>query len=363
MLTTIDTLKFALNAERLQDAALPLSHYIHNKDSEGGETYKLKDAARPIGITSITMHPRPGKLVCELSAKILCDGYLQGITRHTIEQAIENLIYWGALPLSSSDIIERAQVLKCDAVNSVYIPDLGLHGKMVVDALSIAKLNSNYEATAYRRERQNIGLAFNGKFKSYKARQIHYYKYIELARSNANNREFFKQCQHPAAILKDAANMWRVETNSTDLKHIRERFNIGHGGPILLTELLASSQRLNYDMLQLITQPQKANTLFTLFDTFSPERFGWNDLITQIGIRGILQHVDYQDTKQLQAFMRAYFNTEAAYIKAWYGRTEKGKYTPGMRDWVSMLQREQVEKNMPAGAGAILESIKKQLAA
>ena len=157
--------------------------------------------------------------------------------------------------------------------------------------------------------------------------------------------------------------MWRVETNSTDLKRIRERFNIGHGGPVLLTELLASSQRLNYEMLQLITQPQKANTLFTLFDTFSPEQFGWNDLVTQIGIRGILQHVDHKNTKQLQAFMRAYCSSESAFVKAWYGRTKKGKYYPGMRDWVNMLQREQVEKNMPAGGAAILESIKKQLAA
>lgn len=359
MLTTIDTLKFALNVERLQDAALPLTHYIHSKDSEGGETYKLKDAARPIGITSITMHPRPGKLVCELSAKILCDGYLQGITRHTIEQAVETLVQWGALPLSSAEILERACVLKCDAVNSVYLPELQRHGKMVVDTLSIAKLNERYHTTPYRRERQNIGIVFAGDFKSYKARQIHYHKYIELARSNNHNREFFKQCQHPAAILKEAANMWRVETNSTDLKRIRERFNIGHGGPVLLTELLASSQRLNYEMLQLITQPQKANTLFTLFDTFSPERYGWHDLVEQIGIRGILQHVDYRDIKQLQAFMRAYFKTEKAFEANWYPRNGK----PGMRDYVSMLQREQVEKSIPKGGAAILESIKQQLSA
>lgn len=359
MLTTIDTLKFAFHADKLHLAALPLSHYLHTKDSEGGESYKLKDIARPVGITGVLFQPSTGKVTCELSAKILCDGYLQGITHNTIEQAVDSLINWAALPVSTAEVIERAHVLKCDAVNAVNLPELQRHAKMVVDTLSIAKVNENYHATAYRRERQNIGIVFNGTYKSYKARQIHYHKYIELARSNKHNREFFKNCQHPAAILKQAATMWRVETNSTDLKRIRERFGIAHGGPVLLTELLASSQRLNFDMLQLITQPHKPNTLFTLFDTFSPERFGWHDLITQVGIRGILNHVDHKDTKQLQAFIRAYCNTEAAYKAAWYGRPG---YI-GMRDWVSMLQREQVQKTMPEGGGAILESIKKQLAA
>lgn len=363
MLTTIDTLKFAFPAHIMRAGSLPLTHYLHTKDSEGGERYKLKDRARPVGITSVLYNPDAGQVTCEVSGKILRDEYLQGISAHTIEQAMESLIDWAALPVTSADLIFHAQVFKCDAVNSVYLPELQQHPKSVVDTLTIAKLNDNYNTAPHRRANQNIGIEFNGKFKSYKARQIHYYKHVELSRNNAHNREFFKSCQHPAAILESAANMWRVETNSTDLKHIRERFNIMQGGPVMLTELLASQQRLNYDMLQLITQPHKVNTLFTLYNEFSPELFGWNDLVTQIGIRGILQHVDYQDTKQLQAFMRAYFKTDKAFEARWIGRTEKGKYYPGMRDYLQAMQQQQVKDNLPAGGAAILESIKNQLAA
>jgi hypothetical protein len=192
---TIDSLKmqFPLDCIRGFDSSPDI--YTETTNSRGLHKYGCTRYAPGFGGNkkdSAVIDVSAKQITFNLSAKILADSYLQGITTDTIEQAVSRALSISRIDADPCIIIESSKVLSMDITNNLWLPYPNNHKQHieVIDTLQAAKMNQRFSAVPYR-ERGNIGLVYNGQHKSEKNRQIFYYKQIEMGKQNKSNRAFF----------------------------------------------------------------------------------------------------------------------------------------------------------------------------
>jgi hypothetical protein len=350
---TIDSVKLQFPADCLH--GFRSDGYTCETNSRGKNQYIFDNKAPGLKGAKVDMSQQ--HVTLELSAKILADQYMQGISLTTIEQAVTRALSISGLDADPGEVIGAARVLSMDTTRNLWVPDdMNRATNMeVIDSLHAAKYNQRFNAIPYRAA-QNMGLVYQGLQKAKKNRLIFYYKPIEMGRHNKANREFFATCTNPGKVYADMQNKLRCEQNHTDFASIRERLKVSTNS---LMHVLCSDARPNFDMFLKVIGPDPAPVL-SLFNEYPPDKYTWKEVLEMEGLKHILNIVQ-GDQQLLRAMVKRYHRTESAFTAAWSGRIIKGM--KGRQGGLSKLLQQAKAKELEGRPLQIIESIKQQLSA
>lgn len=199
-----------------------------------------KSKSLPIGVSRLNYKPGASYQV-EFSAKVLGQDYLDGI----------NINNWFRFADALSDVMkvdvnrmwdENPRVLKCDTTDNIPMTLLDCTKRDVCYSLRDAKMNDRFTTKKYE-SRKKLGVEFHGD-QDEKNRIIVYDKHLDLLKRA--NRDFMRSLPDPGKMLKDAEGVIRFETNHTDFRNIRKRFNVED---TTLQSVLSSQAKVNHDFL------------------------------------------------------------------------------------------------------------------
>lgn len=251
--------------------------FIHNQKQQQGITKSdvLSADNLDYGISRIAIDNKANNVTFEVSAKALKNDYSAGINLNTFEHLIDNINKKQVINLSADVIYNKGSLLKCDVTDNVRIE---YNGKDFYTDIATIPLPNKYEITNYNR-RNNKGVVFAGKQKSFKERLILYDKMIEL-NSNKKGRDFLHSIDSNK-VYNDFKGTIRTETNFTQLRKIREYI-----GSNQLIDVLSSDAKVNHDVFKKITKQADTEVLY-LFDRY--EGMKLKDIINRVGIEGIIK--------------------------------------------------------------------------
>jgi hypothetical protein len=324
-------------------------------NSRGKNQYIFDDKAP--GLSSAKIDMAQNQITLQLSAKILADQYMEGISLNTVEQAVTRALSIAGIDADPGEVIGAARVLSLDTTRNLWVPDdisPATHME-VIDSLHAAKYNQRFMVIPYRRAK-NMGVEYRGTQET-KNRAIFYYKPIEMSeRRKKANREFFATCTNPGKVWNDMQNKLRCEVNHTDFASIRERLKVPTNS---LMHVLNSDARPNFDMFLKITGPDPAPVL-SLFNEYPPEQYTWKEVLEMEGLKHILNIVQ-GDKELLRAMLKRYTRSESDFTAKWSGRKKDGM--TGRQGGLSKLLKQAKAKQLEGRPLQIIEAIKQQLSA
>ena len=325
-MTRIDSYHLELHKSHVQFMDLDLM--IETSKSNGMHSHQISN---PIpGIKSILVDHNNELVKIQGSAKILTDGYLQGISVNTFENWIERINQMGIIDLDPSKVYENGLFHSIDTTHNVPMGgNWNIQRRVFQRNIEtiLSKQNPRFEPHIYN-SKTNKGIEFRGGQKTSKNRLIFYGKEIELNRPK--NREFFKACANPMNVLAQCSNLLRVESNNTSHKDIKDRFGVQS---LNVREILNSTQMPTLLMLDKITIPGKANQLSILFESHLGDDI--KEIAMLYGFENIIRTANYHEPT-IKAFVKMY-TTDSMFRWWWYGGKDS---TMSIRELIHKTQEK-----------------------
>lgn len=325
-MTRIDS--YHLEMQRSNVGFIDLDAMVETSKSNGMHSHQINN---PIpGIKSILVDHNNELVKIQGSAKILTDSYLQGISVNTFENWIERINEMGIIDLNPSQVYENGLFHSIDTTHNVPMGgnwNIQNNWEYIQNSILVSKQNPRFEPHIYN-SKTNKGIEFRGGQSTSKNRLIFYGKEIELNRPK--NREFFKACSNPMAVLNQSINLLRVESNNTSHKDIKERFGVN---TMRVRDILNSSKMPTLDMLNKITIPGKANQLSILFE--SNANADIKEIAMIYGFENIIRDANYH-IPTIKAFVKMY-TTNSMFKHWWYGGKQS---TMSIRELIHKTQQK-----------------------
>jgi hypothetical protein len=303
----LDSVKLAFPVEVLslkRESAFGVSRKFNPEGEEVSASFKL-DVSRfrsdeLIGLKTVELIGERG--VIEFSAKVLRERYHELISIGNIEEVIACVNGVGAFTLDANRFLDQAEVCRFDCTTDLHVT--GDVGDYLQSLRVYGALLWNWETTPYKR----TGFVFKKKVSSYHERVLFYDKYTEVIKDK------YREVLNPDRF----ENVIRVETNHTDLKHIRKRFNL-NSGAVRLMEVLASKENVN---LKLFTSIVDSPDIVEARKRFDLLRSGGEQLKyieKRKGMEGIIRDCNY-DMLLIRLFLRS---TVKGSINRYYNRYQE----------------------------------------
>jgi hypothetical protein len=251
-----------------------------------------------IGVKSIIIDHLNQKAVVEVSAKCLKDQYFNSININTIDRVLDAVTSTGALKIKKNDVLDHAEIYKADITSNV---KLEYTNNQILDSLLLLKTNSKYQVDQYR-QRGNKGIVFNNKARTFKERLIAYHKSTEIVK----DKELREQPYY-GKIQKDFTNVWRFEQNTTQLKKIRERFNVSDNR---LMSVLLSEVNPNLFLFNKVLKTDIQLDLFSEYETLGK----FQDLRYRLGDETIIERCNY-DIQIIEGLLQKWFKSRDKILK------------------------------------------------
>lgn len=251
---------------------------------------RLKGERSVLGLKSIEINKKLGKIVLETSAKILHEKYYDLININNIEQVVSNINQTGLIELDTNEFIETANVLRTDFTNNLRVTkDIQ---KYLID-LEVFAQNAKYKVEPYK-----TGIAISAKAKSNNERLILYDKEQELYKGK-ENRELMNYVKP-----EQFRGVLRVEGNYRKFSNIRTAFSLQSKEPIKLLRLLESKENVNYKMFDKVfdtSLPQTVEGLTLMEMTNSNRKL--REINKQIADERVLELCKY-DMELVRKFVK-----------------------------------------------------------
>ena len=325
-MTRIDS--YHLEMQRSNVGFIDLDAMVETSKSNGMHSHQINN---PIpGIKSILVDHNNELVKIQGSAKILTDDYLQGISLNTFDYWIDCINEMGIIDLDPNKVYENGLFHSIDTTHNVPMGtnwNILNNWEYIQNSILVSKQNPRFEPHIYN-SKTNKGIEFRGGQKTSKNRLIFYGKEIELNRPK--NREFFKACSNPMAVLNQSINLLRVESNNTSHKDIKERFGVN---TMRVRDILNSSKMPTLDMLNKITIPGKANQLSILFE--SNANADIKEIAMIYGFENIIRDANYH-IPTIKAFVKMY-TTNSMFKHWWYGGKQS---TMSIRELIHKTQEK-----------------------
>ena len=307
---------------------IDLDAMVETSKSNGMHSHQINN---PIpGIKSILVDHNNELVKIQGSAKILTDDYFQGISLNTFDYWIDCINEMGIIDLDPNKVYENGLFHSIDTTHNVPMGgnwNILNNWEYIQNSILVSKQNPRFEPHIYN-SKTNKGIEFRGGQTTSKNRLIFYGKEIELNRPK--NREFFKACSNPMAVLNQSINLLRVESNNTSHKDIKERFGVN---TMRVRDILNSSKMPTLDMLNKITIPGKANQLSILFE--SNANADIKEIAMIYGFENIIRDANYH-IPTIKAFVKMY-TTNSMFKHWWYGGKQS---TMSIRELIHKTQEK-----------------------
>jgi hypothetical protein len=237
----------------------------------------------------------------QISAKILGNSYLDGITSNNIEGVFDTIRKYGYIDFDTNEVIENSDVRRVDVFKNMKV------GENVGDYIDSVKYLMNNSMIEKSNKWGSESVVLRRNVKSYNERIICYDKHTELLRGK--NKSFLNQFDK-SKILGGSMGVMRVETNNTGkgvFQKIRERFNTETNK---LSEILESEENVVWNIYnrmkgadtQQIIKPNKTNEWMKL-----DLKTTWNEQLIDTGYRSIVMMLkgDYELCK---SYVQSHYN-------------------------------------------------------
>ncbi len=234
----IDSIKIRFPIEYLNDFKTNAFDTIQTDSMQFPETkiqYKLT-AKKPLGMKDIVLNQTQGYATLEMSAKILKENYFKLINRNTIENVFENVNASGLIQLDSKNVIENADVLRCDVTTDLHTKDIKQH----LRSLSVFRLNRKYECKMFP---SSIVFNRNVTTKGLKEYQTFYCKETDMKKKDAELLKYVS--------IGKAKNVLRCESRYANFQQLRTAFETTD---LSLLSILQSEANPNLKLFNRITQ-------------------------------------------------------------------------------------------------------------
>jgi antitoxin component HigA of HigAB toxin-antitoxin module len=255
----------------------------------------------------------------------------------------------GIIDLNPSQVYENGLFHSLDTTHNVPMGgnwNIQNNWEYIQNSILVSKQNPRFEPHIYN-SKTNKGIEFRGGQTTSKNRLIFYGKEIELNRPK--NREFFKACSNPMAVLNQSINLLRVESNNTSHKDIKERFGVN---TMRVRDILNSKKMPTLDMLNKITIPGKANQLSILFE--SNTNADIKEIAMIYGFENIIRDANYH-IPTIKAFVKMY-TTNSMFKHWWYGGKQS---TMSIRELIHKTQEK--DFGVSNQNNAVMEHIKNSI--
>lgn len=237
-----------------------------------------------IGLKTVKLIGERGEI--EFSAKVLRERYHELISIGNIEEVIACINGIGIIFLDANGFLDQAEVCRLDCTTDLHVT--GEVGDYLQSLRVYGALHSKYEATPYKR----TGFVFKKKVSSYKERVLFYDKFTEVMRDK------YRDVLMPE-MFRDRI---RVETNHTDLKHIRERFSVNKK-EVCLMDVLRSKENVNLNLFTSIVDSPDIAEAKKRFDLLRSEGEPLRSIEKRKGMEGIIRDCSY-DMELVRLFLR-----------------------------------------------------------
>lgn len=208
-----------------------------------------------LGLKSITHNLITKELILEGSAKALQDQYFDLINENTVERLFRAYNDTGCITLDIPRAIDHSELLRFDTTQNLVLPDPGIS---YVNSLNHVRLDVRYNVEPYKKK-DNTGIVFMGKQKSFKERQVFYDKLLDVRK----DKDLIKAVGL-STLEKQFTGVLRVESNFTQLRKIREYC----GGSSNLLHVLRSKANPNHSIFKKITNRYTSLSLFEDYEGY-----------------------------------------------------------------------------------------------
>lgn len=292
-MTTLDTIKIQIPKELVGNFRGEIFEKTQKGDFLGGNEVvicKAKHDYLPSGISQI-QYKEGGEWQVTMSAKILGDDYLQGISVNTYPQAIEKLTQ--IIEVNPTQLWDNnPKILVCDSTNNIPLDALGGTQLEVCQSLMASKSNDRFINRFYHSTKK-LGVEFAGT-QLEKNRLICYSKNLDLLKSA--NKKFMAGVKNPLRLIHESSKQIRVEVNHTSFGAIRQRFGVFEN---TLQGVLLSNKPVNHDFLCKVTKP--TNQLDIFDDIQTSGLMGW-EYIQVKGLEWIIKECGGDHVKSKEVF-------------------------------------------------------------
>lgn len=237
-----------------------------------------------IGLKSVKLIGGRGEI--EFSAKVLRERYPELIGIDNIEEVISRMNGIGIFTLDANRFLDQAEVCRFDCTTDLHVT--GEVGDYLQSLKVYGALLWNWEATPYKR----TGFVFRKKVSSYHERVLFYDKLAEVMKD-----------KHRSVFNPDRfADVIRVETKHTDLKHIRKRFNL-NSGEVRLMEVLMSKEKVNLKLFTSIVDSPDIPGARERYNSLRSEGEKLSSIEKRKGMEGIIRDCNC-DMALVRMFLR-----------------------------------------------------------
>ena len=240
--------------------------------------YKLT-AKKPLGMKDIVLNQTQGYATLEMSAKILKENYFKLINGNTIENVFENVNASGLIQLDVNNVIETADVLRCDVTTDLHTKDIKQH----LRSLSVFRLNQKYECKMFP---SSIAFNRNVATKGLKEYQTFYCKETDMRRKDAELLKYVS--------IDEAKNVLRCESRYANFQQLR---TAAETTDLSLLSILQSEANPNLKLFNRITQDIEVSD-YTNIQNFKQlidmkQTFKHRDIQKEIAMFSILKMCNY----------------------------------------------------------------------
>lgn len=264
--------------------------FLEQKNSISGKLVTDKQSmlkSNLNGLKSIMIDNLNETTHLEMSAKILGSKYFEGINQNTVVEALHNVNKSGAIDLNIVNVLDTAQILRCDITDNIK-PDI-TDKDLFYGTLASLPINKKYHVDRYQ-TKNNQGVVWHGTQKTVRDRIIFYNKQKDILRD-----KILRQQPYANNLYKQFDNVVRVESNHSKFKDLNKLF-----GTRKLNDALLSDKKVNHDIFARITN--KTNDIdLRLFQYFEGMKF--NEIVKFLGHKGIIELCNY-DWSTIDLFLR-----------------------------------------------------------
>lgn len=226
---SFDTIKVGFDGEILKDFNKKFFNIESKNYTDSNNRTIIFTSHKKLGLGINKIKLSESKSELQISAKILKEKYLDGISYHTIERVIDEINKSGIIKLDLIEFVNNAIVHRLDVTNNY---DCDNVKRSLVD-LAYLGANKNFKTDTYK-----TGLVFQSKNKTDNTRLIIYQKYEDLKRKTVENNMMKNYID-----IETTKNKLRFELNLRKYEAIRRafgfRFPVKKSGNIIKNDLEA----------------------------------------------------------------------------------------------------------------------------
>ena len=312
----LDTIRIKMQLENLDfNKSLYNTQMLVSPDGETRTKFVL--AKHPLGLNGIELLPETNEAIVSISAKILKEQYLDGVSVNTLGRVHRELKPYINHTLAE---LEDSCVLRTDITENLYF-DTCRDKEFAIQSLKLGKSNTGFKVDDFTDKKESI--IFTGRQTSYKNRQIYYNKEKELML--AHNKEI-RQC---LGKWDKIDKILRVEQNVTSLDKLRQaigknkvntqlvsNFNKSGVNSVKLSEMLTSKQKPLLERHRIIMKYANQVSIFDEYDD-------WDYAVKIEGWKGLYKRCNSDLDLMIDFLMKT---KKAKRIQIWRIKTELQQY-------------------------------------